>query len=122
VESVVLDVILAIGILHLLNDRRQTMKRINELLKPGGFFLSSTACKGESAAIPTVMNGICSILSFTGMFPYLNFPYVAELEREIVDSRFRLERSESYSFGTVDKAPPSAGSYIIAHFVSAVKL
>lgn len=86
------------------------------------FSTEGMACKGESSTIPTVMNGICSILSFSGMLPYLNFPCVAELEREIADSRFRLERSQSYSFGTGDRTPPSAGSYIIVHYVSAKKL
>lgn len=41
------DVILAFSILHYLEDTREVMQRINELLKPGGFFISSTECMGE---------------------------------------------------------------------------
>lgn len=41
------DVILAFNILHYLEDPHNVMKRINELLKPGGYFISSTECMGE---------------------------------------------------------------------------
>lgn len=42
------DGICAYNILHLLDDRPATLRRIFELLKPGGFFVSSTVCLGES--------------------------------------------------------------------------
>lgn len=41
------DVIFAYNLIHLLDDRDKAMKRINELLKPGGLFISKTACLGE---------------------------------------------------------------------------
>jgi 2-polyprenyl-3-methyl-5-hydroxy-6-metoxy-1,4-benzoquinol methylase len=47
------DVILAFGILHLLKDFPKAIRRINELLKPGGWFISSTACMGKDKTIPT---------------------------------------------------------------------
>ena len=45
-----LDGLCAFSLLHLVSDRSETLKRIYDLLKPGGFFISSTVCLGESWA------------------------------------------------------------------------
>lgn len=42
------DVISAFNILHLVPDRDAVLRRIYALLKPGGSFISSTACLGSS--------------------------------------------------------------------------
>lgn len=42
------DGILAYSILHLLDDRQAALKRIYGLLKPGGFFVASTVCLGNT--------------------------------------------------------------------------
>jgi molybdenum-dependent DNA-binding transcriptional regulator ModE len=38
----------AYSILHLVNDRKRTLKTIFELLEPGGSFISSNVCLGET--------------------------------------------------------------------------
>lgn len=43
-----LDGICAYSILHLVPDPRAALDRIHTLLKPGGFFISSTVCLGDS--------------------------------------------------------------------------
>lgn len=43
-----LDGICAFSILHLVEDRVAALQRIHRLLKPGGFFVSSTVCLAES--------------------------------------------------------------------------
>jgi ubiquinone/menaquinone biosynthesis C-methylase UbiE len=43
-----LDGICAYNVLHLLEDRRAALAQIYRLLTPGGFFISSTVCAGES--------------------------------------------------------------------------
>ena len=43
-----LDGICAYSILHLLHDRPAALSRVFDLLRPGGFFISSTVCLGES--------------------------------------------------------------------------
>lgn len=43
-----LDGVCAYSILHLLDDRPAALRRIHRLLKPGGFFIASTACLGET--------------------------------------------------------------------------
>lgn len=41
-----LDGLCAYSILHLVDDRRAALAQIRRLVKPGGFFISSTACLG----------------------------------------------------------------------------
>ncbi|QDH69656.1 class I SAM-dependent methyltransferase [Marilutibacter alkalisoli] len=43
-----LDGICAYSLLHLLENRQAALARIHRLLKPGGFFVASTVCLGES--------------------------------------------------------------------------
>ncbi len=43
-----LDAVSACSILHLVDDRDDMLARIYRLLKPGGFFVTSTVCLGES--------------------------------------------------------------------------
>jgi len=54
-----LDGLCAYSLLHLVEDRPAALAQIYRLLKPGGFFVSSTVCLGESwvpyGAIITVM-------------------------------------------------------------------
>ena len=45
------DVIVSFGVIHLLKDNDKVMKRINELLKPGGYFISTTACLKEKMSL-----------------------------------------------------------------------
>ncbi len=42
------DMVMGMSILHLLPDLEQTLQRIHQLLKPGGVFISSTICIGDS--------------------------------------------------------------------------
>lgn len=57
------DVILAFNILHYLEDTQDVMQRINELLKPGGLFISSTECMGEEEK-----KKFSRFLSFSALF------------------------------------------------------
>jgi ubiquinone/menaquinone biosynthesis C-methylase UbiE len=41
------DAVLAMSILHLVDDKDAEIKRVYELLKPGGVFISSTICIGD---------------------------------------------------------------------------
>lgn len=43
------DLVLAFNVIHYLEDPTEIMRRINELLKPAGLFISSTECLGEEA-------------------------------------------------------------------------
>ncbi|MGA1283297.1 MAG: class I SAM-dependent methyltransferase [Prochlorothrix sp.] len=43
-----LDMVLGLSILHLLDDRAAAIAKVYQMLKPGGFFVSSTTCLGDT--------------------------------------------------------------------------
>jgi len=45
------DAVLALNVLHLVADLQPVLERVAELLKPGGVFISSTACLGDSMGV-----------------------------------------------------------------------
>jgi SAM-dependent methyltransferase len=64
-----LDMVLGLSILHLLQDPAATISRVHSALKPGGFFVSSTACVG---AMP-LLRVIAPIGQFFGKIPHLSY-------------------------------------------------
>jgi 2-polyprenyl-3-methyl-5-hydroxy-6-metoxy-1,4-benzoquinol methylase len=46
------DVVLAFNVFHLLEDAPGALRRIGELLKPGGLLISATPCLGEKGTAP----------------------------------------------------------------------
>jgi 2-polyprenyl-3-methyl-5-hydroxy-6-metoxy-1,4-benzoquinol methylase len=111
------DVILAFGILHLLHNPRKAIQRINELLKPNGVFISSTACIGENKMIPILMNTIAFIPSLIGLLPSLRFPEIQKLEQTITLEKFQIIEAETLTFG-----PTHNETYIVARFIAAKKI
>ena len=111
------DVILAFGILHLLKDPPKAIQRINELLKPGGVFVSSTACMGDHETIPTLMNRILFIPSRIGILPYLRFLKIPDLEHSITQGKFQIVETETLTF-----SPTSDRTFIVARFIAAKKV
>jgi len=88
------DVILAFNVLHLLEDTKKIMKRMNELLKPGGFFISSTVCMGDKK---TSINILLFLLIKTGIIPSMRFFKIYELEGSIANGNFQIVETESLS-------------------------
>jgi 2-polyprenyl-3-methyl-5-hydroxy-6-metoxy-1,4-benzoquinol methylase len=86
------DVVLAWGILHLVDDRQDVIKRIHELLKPGGLLISATECLGEKKSAIT---SLLSLLMKIGIFPIgLKFFTVSELEDVITCADFQIVQAE----------------------------
>jgi 2-polyprenyl-3-methyl-5-hydroxy-6-metoxy-1,4-benzoquinol methylase len=91
-QSESFDVVLAWGILHLVDDRQNVIKRINELLKPGGLLISATECLGEKKSAIT---SLLSLLMKIGIFPImLKFFTVSELEDSITRGNFQIVQTE----------------------------
>jgi 2-polyprenyl-3-methyl-5-hydroxy-6-metoxy-1,4-benzoquinol methylase len=80
------DAVLAFNIFHLLEDAPKALRRIGELLKPGGLLISVTPCLGEKGTLPvrSVML-LVSIASRLGLIPYVWRCTVGEL-RESMDA------------------------------------
>lgn len=83
------DVVLGLNILHLLDDRDETINRAHRILKPGGIFITSTACIGETAAY---FRFIAPVGKWIGLMPLVKVFTIAELENSMVEAGFTINR------------------------------
>lgn len=81
------DAVLTLSLLHLLENKEETMANIRRMLKPGGVFVSSTVCLGEKKSILRLILPIGRMLGF---FPLVKALKVAELERSITQAGFKI--------------------------------
>jgi 2-polyprenyl-3-methyl-5-hydroxy-6-metoxy-1,4-benzoquinol methylase len=88
------DVVLAFNVLHYIGDMPTLMARIHALSKPGGLFLSSTACLGEKW---TPLGALVSILGRSGLIPKMRSYRVTELESLIADRGFDIVEAQTLS-------------------------
>ena len=80
-----LDGICAYSILHLVPDRQAALAKIYRLLKPGGFFISSTVCMGEDF-IP--WGPVLKVMQWLGKAPYVEVISKATLRQEVAAAGF----------------------------------
>lgn len=88
IEPARYDVVLGLSVLHLLENREAVIARVFDILKPGGIFVSSTACLGGSLRW---MGWIAPIGQWLGKFPHLDIMSHDELRRSITGAGFRIE-------------------------------
>ncbi|WP_346320913.1 class I SAM-dependent methyltransferase [Chitinophaga sp. YIM B06452] len=80
------DVILAVYLLHLLEDMPGALARIHELLKPGGLFISVTPCLGKRS-----LAGMGLLLaSKLGLIPGMKLFDLPGLEQSITGADFKI--------------------------------
>jgi ubiquinone/menaquinone biosynthesis C-methylase UbiE len=79
------DSALAFSILHLVPDRQQVLRRIFQLLKPGGSFISSNACLGDTWVPYGPLIGLARLF---GKAPPVHIYDRATIMREIRDAGF----------------------------------
>lgn len=101
-----LDGLCAYSILHLVEDQPAALRRIYRLLKPGGWFISSTVCMGDSW-VP--MAAVVRVMRMFG-----KAPYVANLDRETL-------RAEAEAAGFADIAFHDVGAKQTTAFMTARK-
>jgi 2-polyprenyl-3-methyl-5-hydroxy-6-metoxy-1,4-benzoquinol methylase len=85
------NVITAFNVLHLVEDERKTLKHINELLKPGGFFISETVCLAEKKSFLSIL---FNLISKMGIIPNLTNLKSSELENLIIECNFQIVETE----------------------------
>lgn len=101
------DVVLALNLLHLLEDVPAALHRIHGLLKPGGVFISKTVCMPKSGAPLKfrMIKMILPLMQWVGKAPYVNFMEIGELENVVASHGFKIIETGTYP-------PPSR--YIVA--------
>lgn len=98
------DVVLAFNLLHLLEDLPTALRRIHELLKPGGRFVSKTVCLAERGRFWGIA---LAVLRSLGIAPYVRPLRISELEGLVADAGFEIVET-----GTHPASPP--GRFIVA--------
>ena len=101
-----LDGICAYSVLHLLQDRPAALALIHRLLKPGGFFVSSTVCLGETW-IPYAP--LLRVMRWLGKAPTV----------KVIDKRTLKEEVRAAGFS--DVAEPDVGAEPTVAFLVATR-
>lgn len=82
------DVILGLSILHLLENRQAVIAKVHDLLKPGGIFVSSTACIAD---IMPLIKYIAPAGRMLRLLPFIDIFTLGELVEDIKSAGFDIE-------------------------------
>jgi len=96
-EDSSVNVVLALSILHLLPDRESTINEVERILKPGGYFISSTVCLGDS--LLRYIKLIAPMAKALELMPDFFVITENELATEITSSNFEIERKWHHDGG-----------------------
>ena len=88
------DVVMAFYVLHFFEDIDAVFNRIHSLLKPGGLFISETACLGE---MNIVMARVLRLAGQLGFLPLINLLTTQKLEQALIQSGFTIIDKTKYS-------------------------
>ncbi len=83
-----LDAALGLSILHLLEDKEAVIARVHDMLKPGGVFVTSTACLGDSM---NWFKYIAPIGKFFGLIPLVKIFTAEELQDSLTRAGFEID-------------------------------
>ncbi len=82
------DVVLGLGILHLLESKKEVIAKVYKMLKPGGVFITSTVCLGDTMKW---FKAIASIGIFLRLIPLVKVFTTKELENSLIDAGFTID-------------------------------
>ncbi len=93
--------IISYGVIHLLDDKEKVMQKIHELLKPGGLFISTTACLKDKMAFKNRLEfNAFLLIKKLGIFPlHLNMFKPENVEEIITNQGFQIVKSETIFHG-----------------------
>lgn len=83
-----MDVVLGLSILHLLDDKEEAMAKVHRMLKPGGVFVTSTTCIGDTMKFFKL---IIPIGMFLGLMPLLKVFTTDDLVAGLTDTGFSID-------------------------------
>ena len=100
-ENETFDKIVAYGIIHLLEDKEHAIQKIHGLLKPGGLFISSTACLKDKMAFKNRLDfSVYLLIKKIGIFPlHLNMLTTSDTEKIICGNKFQIIEAEKLFCG-----------------------
>lgn len=88
-SSALFDVVLGFSLLHLVNDLDKTLAQVNQVLKPGGIFISKTPCLSETLIFSLIRWPLIIAQKF-GFAPHVLFFNVEQLDLRVKRAGFEL--------------------------------
>ena len=86
VSDQTLDAVLGLSILHLLDNKEEVIAKVYKMLKPGGIFVTSTACLGDTMKFFKVIAPIGKLFGLM-----LKVFTAKELEDSLTDAGFEID-------------------------------
>ena len=90
VASESVDAVLALSLLHLVEDREAVIARIHDMLRPGGIFVSNTVCLGDNMKW---FRFVGPVGRWLGVFPLVRIIARSELEASLESAGFTIEHA-----------------------------
>ena len=115
VDDASLDAVLGMSILHLLDDPEDAIKRVYRMLRPGGVFVSSTACLGDTMKYFKLIGPVGS---FFGLMPRVQVFTRSHLVDSLIRSGFDIDHQWQPAKGKgvfiIARKPLDSGASITA--------
>ncbi len=83
-----LDVVLGLNVLHLLENKEEVIAKVYKMLKPGGLFVTSTVCLGDTMKWFKI---VAPIGIFLGLMPTVAVFTTKELSDSLTDAGFTID-------------------------------
>lgn len=87
------DAVLAFSLLHLVQDLDRSLNEIKSVLKPGGYFISKTACLGN---MNPLIRWAIPLMQMIGKAPFVSVFTRDELQSKIAAAGFEIEDATSF--------------------------
>ncbi|NNE64856.1 MAG: class I SAM-dependent methyltransferase [Gammaproteobacteria bacterium] len=88
------DLVMAFFVLHFFEDIDVVFERIHELLKPGGIFISETACLGNKNKLA---GSLLRFAGHLGVIPEINLLTTQQLEQSLISAGFSIIEKTRFS-------------------------
>lgn len=82
------DAVLGLNILHLLDSKEEAIAKVYDMLTPGGIFVTSTACLGDTMKF---IKFVAPIGKFLGLLPLVKVFTTKELEDSLAHAGFAID-------------------------------
>ncbi|MEO0376812.1 MAG: class I SAM-dependent methyltransferase [Cyanobacteria bacterium P01_A01_bin.17] len=100
------DAVLGLNVLHLLANKEAAIAKVHKLLKPGGAFITSTICMGDTMPWFKLIAPVGKAL---GLFPLVKIFTVKDLEKSLTDAGFAID----YQWQAGDYQSPIGSAKIV---------
>ncbi|MDJ0631883.1 MAG: class I SAM-dependent methyltransferase [Xenococcaceae cyanobacterium MO_188.B29] len=106
-----LDVVLGLNVLHLLDNKEEVISKVYKMLKPGGVFVTSTVCLGDTMKWFKIVR---PIVKFLGLIPTVVVFTKQELSDSLTDAGFTIDYHWQPSKSTSKGVFKLKGVFIVA--------